>query len=69
MNRMSNKDFQLKSCLNDSQRTFSDVFCPASCMQSRLVRELKESMNALFKIPVSSTQCSPIPTVNTFEEL
>jgi len=35
MNRVSNKDFSAKSCNPSTQRSFSDVFHPASCMQKR----------------------------------
>jgi len=34
MNRVSNKGFALKSYKQFSKRSFSDVFCPASGMQS-----------------------------------
>lgn len=34
MNRVSNKDFEAKSSLNSALSIFSDVFFPASCMQS-----------------------------------
>ncbi len=34
MNRVSNKGFSRKSCKHSKERSFSDVFCPASGMQS-----------------------------------
>jgi len=34
MNRVSNKDFEAESSLNSALSIFSDVFRPASCMQS-----------------------------------
>lgn len=43
MNRVLNKDFVPGSYLNSALVSFSDVFHPASCMQSCNVRESKES--------------------------
>jgi hypothetical protein len=43
MNRVLNKDFASESYLNSALISFSDVFHPASCMQSCHVRESKGS--------------------------
>ena len=50
MNRVSNKDFTLKSYLNSMLISFSDVFRPASCMQSGHFKQMQELVYALFYI-------------------
>jgi hypothetical protein len=50
MNRVLNKDFTMGSYLNSALISFSDVFHPASCMQSYHVRESKEDKTDLFCI-------------------
>ena len=50
MNRVLNKDFVSGSYLNSALVSFSDVFRPASCMQSCNVRESKESILRSFEM-------------------
>jgi hypothetical protein len=53
MNRPSNKDFSVKSYLNFNRQSFSDVFRPASCMQSCHAREPDELFQTLFGLFLS----------------
>jgi hypothetical protein len=48
MNRVLNKDFSSKSYKNSTLISFSDVFFPSSCMQSRYLSKIKESDFLLF---------------------
>jgi hypothetical protein len=48
MNRLSNKDFSVKSYPNFNRQSFSDVFRFASCVQSFCAREPDELLRALF---------------------
>jgi hypothetical protein len=50
MNRVLNKDFTMGSYLNSALISFSDVFHPASCMQSYHVRESKGSRRTSFAL-------------------
>jgi hypothetical protein len=50
MNRVSNKDFRMKSYEYSTIRSFSDVFRPASCMQSGHFKQIQELVYALFCI-------------------
>ena len=64
MNRVSNKDFGLKSYKNSTLRSFSDVFRPASCMQSSHVRQIRELVQSLFCISLLLTLCVRLPAGN-----
>ena len=48
MNRVLNKDFIPESYLNSALKSFSDVFCPALCVQSWYARESKGSLKCSF---------------------
>jgi hypothetical protein len=50
MNRVLNKDFPSRSSKNSPLIAFSDVFHPASCMQSWYLSNKKESEFLLFLI-------------------
>jgi hypothetical protein len=56
MNRVLNKDFVSGSYLNSALVSFSDVFRPASCMQSCNVRESKESILKSYEMFSSTLQ-------------
>jgi hypothetical protein len=53
MNRVLNKDFLLRSSLNSALIAFSDVFHPASCMQSWYLSYQEESYFLLFVKKIS----------------
>jgi hypothetical protein len=55
MNRVLNKDFDLKSSANSALIAFSDVFHPASCMQSWYLSNKKEPEVLLFFINILLT--------------
>ena len=62
MNRVLNKDFVPESCLNSALISFSDVFRPASCMQSCQMRESGESEHfALLVTYASHKKSSCLP--------
>jgi hypothetical protein len=66
MNRVLNKGLGVGSYLNSALLSFSDVFRPASCMQSCHARESKESFYCAFDqvlLPVL-----PLPPVQGIEE-
>ena len=58
MNRVLNKDFLLKSSLNSTLYTFSDVFHPASCMQSLYLSNPEESNFRLFVKNITNSSCT-----------
>jgi len=64
MNRVSNKDFTLKSYLNSTLISFSDVFRPASCMQSCQVIDPGELTRTLSGIFLFLRLCSRFPAGN-----
>jgi hypothetical protein len=69
MNRVSNKDFDAKSCNLSTQRSFSDVFHPASCMQSLDMPVVHLTVHMLLSVTASGTNgtCRSL-TGNTMEE-
>jgi hypothetical protein len=54
MNRVSNKDFEAESSLNSALSIFSDVFRPASCMQSIYAGESGSRNPAASLVPETS---------------
>ena len=64
MNRVSNKDFILKSYENSTLRSFSDVFRPASCMQSRHIKQIRELVCSLLCIPLLLALYMHLPAGN-----
>lgn len=54
MNRVSNKDFEAESSLNSALSIFSDVFRPASCMQSSYAGEPGSRGNTTSPVPETS---------------
>lgn len=54
MNSVSNKDFEAESSLNSALSIFSDVFRPASCMQSVYSGEPDRHNKPAFPVPVTS---------------
>lgn len=54
MNRVSNKDFKAESSLISALSIFSDVFHPASCMQSIYTVEPGRHNNTTFLVPEAS---------------
>lgn len=54
MNRVSNKDFEAESSLNSALSIFSDVFRPASCMQSIYTGEPGSHNNTTSLVPETS---------------
>jgi hypothetical protein len=65
MNRVLNKDFFPESYLNSALLSFSDVFNPASHMQSCHVRESKGSLYHSFAMFFSQHHiCLPCEVMN-----
>lgn len=54
MNRVSNKDFKAESSLNSALSIFSDVFRPASCMQSIHTSEFGSITSTALPVPGTS---------------
>ena len=69
MNRVLNKDFASKSSTNSTLIAFSDVFHPASCMQSWYLSKVKESDFLLFFINMLLTLHALPKTGESDEEL
>ena len=66
MNRVLNKDFGVGSYLNSALLSFSDVFHPASCMQSCHARESKESFYC--SLTRFSFRVLPLPPMQGIDE-
>ena len=69
MNRVLNKDFYSKSYKNSTLIAFSDVFHPASCMQSWYLSKVKESDFLLFFMNILYTLHALPKTGKSDEEL
>ncbi len=69
MNRVLNKDFYSKSYTNSTLIAFSDVFHPASCMQSWYLSKVKESDFLLFLVNILITLHALPKTGESDEEL
>jgi hypothetical protein len=60
MNRVLNKDFELKSCNNSTLIAFSGVFHPAYCMQNFPVNEREGSAGRSFRLYEVQEQKNPV---------